>query len=233
MPFEFLHKVLTRLEDAQANFQQLGQKAPFDNTGTLEADSVTATQIAAGAVGTSEVADGTLTDTDLASPNNSAYKTIYRAGTYIGLDATAATYIMGGGTSNVASGADIFGAARYPTLLPFDDADYVVASKTAKLQIRVVVACNATAPAITFTVGLYPVTTGGGADALTMTLGTVVTGSTIAIASPSGATPTRAVTAADFTVPADGTYSLGVVTSGTIANDSVVFVGGVLQTRNV
>lgn len=177
---------------------------------------------------------------------DSVYKTLLFAPAVLGGDQTAATYILGtlagpAGLatvmSAVASGADVVDSsggacANLPPVIYFDDADYSVSSKTQKLRVRAQVLTNATAPAITFTVALYPVTVAGGSDALTFTLGTAVSGSTVAIASPSASAVTQG-TSGDLTIPSDGAYALGVVTSGTIANNAASLVYGYLQTRHV
>jgi hypothetical protein len=67
------------------------------------------------------------------------------------------------------------------TLAPVrsNPADYPVpAGRTAQMRVVHTVMTNATAPAITFTAGLYPVTVAGGAGVITATIGTVVTNST-------------------------------------------------------
>ncbi len=91
--------------------------------------------------------------------------------------------------------------------------DYVVANRTSKMQVRVSLACNATAPTSTFTFGLYPVTVAGpSGTAITPTLGTVVSGSTCAFVAPSASTAAT-VASGVFTIPANGAYVLGCVTS--------------------
>lgn len=172
-----------------------------------------------------------IVDTKLASPNNSTYKTLLSSQQSLRTDLVAGTYIL----ARAAGEAPLSGASLGATPVPFvyfDDADYDVAGLTQKLRIFAAVAANATQPTITFTFGLYPISFGGGADALTMTLGTVVTGSTAAIASPPASNYTGKA-GSDFAVPADGAYALGVVTSGTLTNNSACLLSAHLQTRNV
>jgi hypothetical protein len=130
------------------------------------------------------------------------------------------------GTDDVAT-ATIGGVAG----IYFDDADFTVASKTQRLRVRAQVWTNGTAPGITFTTGLYPVTVVGGADALNAIPGTVVTGSTVAIASPVINSITQG-NSGDFTAPTDGQYMFACLTSGTIANNAAVVVTAQLQTRH-
>lgn len=179
-------------------------------------------------------------DGDLASPNNSTYKTLLTATAYLGLDATASTYVIApaltAGLGMQATTNTFFSAGvADPNVVPaiyFDDADYTVGGLTQKLRVRGQIHANATAPAMNFLFGLYPFTPGGGADALTITLGTVVTGSTANVVG-AGANATTNATGTDCTIPSDGAYCLGVVTSGTIANNSAVMVTAQLQSRSV
>lgn len=171
-----------------------------------------------------------MTDADLASANNSVYKTLLSSGGVLSTDRIAGTYTFTEAGSLLASGSTVGGNGL--TAIYLDDADYSVGSLTAKLRMRAQVSTNATQPTLTFTVGLYPVTVTGAADAITATLGTVVSGSTVAIASPAASTVTSGV-GSDFNIPADGLYVMGVVTSATLTNNNVSLVNMSLQTRNV
>lgn len=206
--------------------------------------NIEAANLASNAVTTAKITDASVTDAKLASPNNSAYRTIHHSYGMLANDAAAATYMLGahnfsgaGATPGLAaSGAGLAittGAFSYPaSMFYFDDADYTVGSLTQKLRLRAQVACNATQAAITFTFGLYPVTVAGSADTLALTLGTVVSSSTVAIASPSASTVTSSSNS-DFTIPSDGAYALGVVTSAQLTNNSAVSLHAQLQTRSV
>jgi hypothetical protein len=158
-----------------------------------------------------------------------AYRTLHEARGTLRIDLPAATYLfLADGEVVKASGTSLTTshlAAKY-----LDDADFTVSGRTIKLRVRAVVASNATAPAINFTFGLYPVTVAGGVDAIAYTLGTVVAGSTVAINTPSASTATPG-TGSDFTTPADGLYALGVVTSGLQANNNYCGLTAELQQR--
>lgn len=179
----------------------------------------------------------TLPDTSLSSPNNSTYKTIFSARQSIQTDRVAGTYILcnrtGTAAGAVASGENILGGGEAPGVpyFYFDDADYTVAGKTTKLRIRAQIATNATKPIITFTLALYPITIAGGADLLTMTLGTLVPNSKAEFSEPPASTVST-VTSSQFEVPADGAYALGVVTNGTMTNNSAALLSAQLQVRN-
>lgn len=176
-----------------------------------------------------------IVDSKLASPNNSAYKTILSADTFVSGDAAAGTYMMGrsprtSGTA-IANSADA-NCVYVPPVIYFDNDDYTVGGLTQKLRLRAQVLANATQPAITFTFGLYPVTVAGTADNLTITLGTVVSSSTVAAASPTASTANSYVNS-DFTIPSDGAFTLAVVTSAQLTNNAAVSLHAQLQTRNV
>jgi hypothetical protein len=107
-------------------------------------------------------------------------------------------------------------------------ADYpTIDGKATVLRVRCVIACNDVAPFTgTFTVGLHPVTrpaTSGGAGLCIYTIGTAVTGSTVVGTNLVGA---------DFALPADGFYVLGVVTSAVMATSSHCHISASLQIRN-
>lgn len=177
--------------------------------------------------------NGNIEDANLASPPHGLYKTIFTVDGGLGLDAVAGTYLFQTGAAGAMSASPFTSSpiTAYNPLFYFDDADYTVANKTLKLRLRAQVAANATAPAINFTFGLYPITVAGGADAMTYTAGTVVPGSTAALTTPSASTITQG-NSGDFAFPVDGAYAFAVVTSGTIANNSAVSCHAQLQYRN-
>src|SRR5688500_7100403 len=129
----------------------------------------------------------------------SAYRTLLGVGGPTDPDLAAGTYGIGVNTL-FATGANATPVAVYLAA-----ADFSLTNRTTKLRLRAQVSTNATAPAITFTFGLYPVTFAGGTDLLTATLGTVVTGSTVAIASPAASSTTQG-NSGDFAFPSDGQY---------------------------
>lgn len=143
------------------------------------------------------------------------YQTIFVAGATISLDKAAGTYQVG-------SGFDFF---------YFDDADFATSSKTQKLRIRAALGNNGTAwSSVTATVGLYPITFSGGSDTITVTLGTVVSGSTVALANPTANALTQG-NSGDFTIPSDGAYCLGYVMSATQTNNAASVLSAQVQTR--
>lgn len=212
----------------QANFEALRD---YLNS----ADWVDDTRLAAGAA-LANLLSATVTDAKLASPNNAAYKTILEASA---VEKTAGafgagTYSLGTGIAlDDSSPTDLLLAGVGPAAVKyFVAADYAVAGLTTKLRVRAQVSSNATASAITFTYGLYPVTFSGGAGVLNVTLGTVVAGTTVAIASPAASTVVSGVST-DATIPADGLYCLGVATSGSPASNHAALLSAELQVRNV
>jgi hypothetical protein len=122
-----------------------------------------------------------------------------------------------------------------PTFFYLDPADFTANARTTKLRLRAGVVTNNVAPAITFTVGLYPVTALGGAGPaapFVASLGTVVTGSPVAVASPPAGSGTWQ-TGTDFNCPAAGAYVAGVVTTAAVAANSSNFVFAFLAMRQV
>lgn len=167
------------------------------------------------------------------------YREIHRAQGFMGNDKAAGTYMIGNPAGNentlMVSGAEVWTAGvpkANVSLFYFDDADYLITGKTLKMRLRAQIAANATKPTIKFTFGVYPVTVAGGADAITLTLGTVVSGSTIEFNEPAASTITQKE-ASDFTIPADGAYALGVVTSAGVTNNHSSILSAQLQVRNV
>ena len=109
-----------------------------------------------------------------------------------------------------------------PRLLRLEAADYAISGRTTKLRVRATLTTNGTPPAITFTVGLYPVTSvAGGADVMSVVLGTIDSGSQVSFATPAASSMFEG-DSSDFTIPADGYYVLGVSLSGSQANNSLV-----------
>jgi len=186
-----------------------------------------------------------LEDSGIASPNNSAYRTLFSGVGFISKENAAGTYWCSFGSSQTATAspsnpmtAVVVGSGggvseALPPLLNLTAADLAVNNKTTKMQLRVAVLTNEVKPLLSFTPGLYPVTSKGGENGVVLTLGTVVTGSTIAVSEPSANSVTRAVTAADFSLPADGLYALGFVTSAKLTAKAGVIIFAQLQTRSV
>lgn len=125
-------------------------------------------------------------------------------------------------TTDTGNGIDVF---------YLDDADWTVSGRTLKLRVRAQAYTNATAPAMTITAGLFPVSSvTGGVGANQATLGAVTSGSTVAFASPSAST-TNQGNSGDFSFPADGHYALGFSASGAGAANSRVVLAIQLQLR--
>lgn len=142
------------------------------------------------------------------------------------LDAPVAqTTELAEGSNGVAGGSNGGNGVFY-----LDPADWAN-GRTANLRLRCVVVTNATAPACNFTFGLYPVTAlGGGAAAVNVTFGTVVSGSTALFTTPA-ATSTLKVDSGDFTAPAAGDYAVGVVVSANAAANSSIAVRAQVERR--
>lgn len=161
------------------------------------------------------------------------YRPILTSSGYLTAADAAGTYGLGHGDKAAVSGT----GTLYPlNIIYLAAADYpAIGALVAKLRLRVQVHCNDVAPGVTFTFGLHPVTrpgTSGGAGLDIYTIGTAVASSTAAIATPAADSSNVAVAAADISLPADGYYVIGVVTSGgSLAASSHAHLNAQLQLR--
>lgn len=115
-----------------------------------------------------------------------------------------------------------------------DPDDFSVAGYSTKLRLVAACAVNDTAPAMTLTIGLYPVTNlTGGVNVNNPNFGTVISGSTIAFASPAANSESAQTYTSDFNLPAEGWYGLGVNASAAMAANSVAILPVRLEVRNV
>lgn len=170
-----------------------------------------------------------ITDTQLASPNSSVFHRLASVVGQIGSAATAATRILGAGTGGIiTSGAA--SSVSFPLFVPIFAADFSVSGKTAKLRVRAALSANAVTPTGNYTVGLYPVSSVGGASASgnSTTVGTVVASTTVLFSGPTASTLASGVSS-EVSLPSDGWYVLGVVSSGTVATGSSVVIAAHLD----
>lgn len=165
--------------------------------------------------------------------NNSRYNTVLDiAGSHIA-GKVAGTYALAYGDPLAVSGV----GTLYPIgIIQITGSDYpMINGKSTKLRIRANLFTNDVAPTGNFTFGFYPITrpaTSGGAGLCIFTLGTVVPGSNGATFTTPAADLQLTAISADFSLPADGFYCVGVVTTGTIAANAHVHVTAQLQMRN-
>lgn len=154
--------------------------------------------------------------------------------TWIDIHAARARFDAAGATTQTLSenGAGSTGGA-VAALAGFylNPADYRTTSS--RLRIRASTITNAVAPAATFTCGLYPIaTSAGGAAVVSVTLGTVVAGSTAAIVTPA-ATSQVHVDSAEFACPPAGFYLLAVVIDVAMTASSAIAVRANLQAKGL
>lgn len=134
--------------------------------------------------------------------------------------ASGTKYLCRGGTDAATVSTSVTSACLY--LLTA--ADLAITGLTTKLRVVGVVK-TATAPAITITIGLYPVTA-----AAASTAGTVIAGSEVTITTPAANSDVSG-NSGDLTLPADGLYILGYTVSNTPSG--AFGVHAFLQARNV
>lgn len=116
----------------------------------------------------------------------------------------------------------------------FDPSDYTSGTRTNKLRLSTSCLTNSNASLVDFTVGLYPVSaSGGAAGASTITLGSVVPGTTCLFSSPI-INSSKIVISSEITAPAAGFYALACVISANITDiNSVVTIKSSIQIRQV
>jgi hypothetical protein len=184
-----------------------GVQIPAEGIANLAIDS---TKLADNSITTAKLNNAVVTDAKLSNPNNGVYRVLQAGGASFGTQA-ASTWIIREG-SVISQSGQVSGTP--PVALYIVSSNMSVAGKSAVLSLAVQHLTNNVAPAVNFTYGLYPVTIGTGTNAgVLITLGTVVTGSTVAINTPAINSLAQA-TSTDFALPADGYYALGFTNSG-------------------
>lgn len=141
---------------------------------------------------------------------------LMKAGCFIGAAVTAGTYHMQAQqNATVATGTNSTAPPNIINLAADNYPDRVGFTK--RLRIKALRGVNATAPGVNFTVGLHPVTAGGGVTGgVTYNAGAVIAGSTVVFTAP-GATSLSQTIGTSFAFPATGLYEIAVVNSGTTA----------------
>lgn len=160
-----------------------------------------------------------------------SYRPLLEAAGSITDGQAAGTYALAAGDPVAATGAGIL----YPLkLIHLAAADFPSRNDlTVGLRIGAILAANDTAPGGDFTVALHPVTrpaSSGGAAALIYTIGAAIAGSAVTFTAPA-ADDLLAQATADFALPADGFYCLGLVTTAAIAASAHVHINAQLQAR--
>jgi hypothetical protein len=164
---------------------------------------------------------------------NSVYRTLLDStGSHIAAKA-ANTYGIPQGNPLAVTGTGTLYALN---TIYIDSNDYpTIDGKASKLRVRCIIVCNDVAPFTgTFVIGLHPITrpaTSGGAGLCIYTIGTAVTGSTVT-GTNLAADSINNLVGNDFALPANGFYTLAVVTSATMATSSHVHISASLQIHN-
>lgn len=120
--------------------------------------------------------------------------------------------------------------------------DYVVTGKTTKYNVHTTLITNGTAPGITFTSGLYKITSSfGSANTINVTPSAIVTGSESVFTNPLANTIYESGTAesvvttisSDFTVSSPGLYGIGINLFNVFASGAAVVTFSTLRMRHV
>jgi hypothetical protein len=164
---------------------------------------------------------------------NASYRTILDCSGSHTAAKVAGTYAIGHGSALAVSGT----GTLYPlNTIYIASADYPTLNTIApKLRIRAQLYTNDVAPTGNFTLGLYPITrpsTSGGAGLCIFTMGTVVSGSNGATFTTPAADGLLNAVGSDFSLPSDGHYVIGVVTTATVATSAHIHISAQLQLRN-
>lgn len=158
------------------------------------------------------------------------YRTVAESFLFLSGLASGSTYL--GTNGAVVVSGNTFASSTSPALISLNSSDFSVSGLTTRLRLTVAMGTNASAATINFTWGLYPVTFAGGAAALTATVGTVVSGSTVTRSAPAASSAFQDTTS-DFAVPTTGIYMIGLTASGTQAANSTVGASVRLQVHHV
>lgn len=207
-----------------------GVQIPTAGIGNL---AVTGPKIAANSIDGTKIIDGSLTDSELFSPNNGVYRNIYQGAASIVGGTVVGTYFFSSAASASGSTAGVSGSpGAYPDLVPLTAADYAVVGRTTRIRVLYTWAVNAVAPTASFTAGLYPISLLAGSGAMTTTLGAVVTGTTVLASNPPGAAANFGASG-DINLPANAIYVPGfTITGGTTAASSIITFNYFLQIRH-
>lgn len=173
-----------------------------------------------------------ITDANLASPNNSVYKTIYRAEGFVsaGNPGGLAYYFLGNTITLFPSGGGTLLQAYVPPVLVMDSADYAVAGKSTVMRIRAAYASNGTAIGVNVSTALTTYTVGGAGTAMTYTIGS---GTGIVTLTTPAANSTTVGTTSDLSLPSNGNYLAYIYLSGSPAANHVGHLSVQVQVRNV
>lgn len=182
---------------------------------------------------------GSIADSKLVSPGNPAYKGLLTANSWlVGASQSngAAPWFLGGQASITAgtpivSGTSYNGGQALPPIFYLTAAEYAVAGMTTKLNLRATVTQGNVGAGLNLTFGLHPITiSGASAGNITLNAGTIVSGSTTTVTSPSANTVVSAASG-DFSLPSDGAYALCYSFNGTLNTPGIYTAQ--LRVRNV
>jgi hypothetical protein len=196
-------------------------------SGGIANGAVTLAKLATNSVDATKILDASVSDAELASANNSVYRTVFTANALVASPTTGSIYLLQNASNIATSGT---GAQNPVSVHHLAAASYAVTNLTARLRLKATVLTNATSPAATYTFGLYPISSvAGTATNIQYNAGTVV-GNTVVL------TPTASQringTSTDFTFPADDYYAIGFTNNATPAAGSVTSISVALQLRH-
>lgn len=230
----FSHSVLAN------NFTLIDQHDHSDGNGVqigapgIANQSITTAKIQDGAVTDQQVSSSTpITDSKLASANNSVYRLVAAGST------VRATVATGSGTFFLGSGGGIVTPATATTsnvpVYWIDPDDFQVGGLTANLQTLVTIFTNSVAPGINFTIALNPISVDNASSTpgnIGYALASRVTNSYATINTPAPYSENEQASA-DYTFPVAGFYALSLNLSGTMAATSVAVISAQVRVHHI
>lgn len=204
-----------------------GQTLQSDGTNWKELPQVPVglADLGADSVNSSKIVAASVTDGDLASPNNATWKTVHQVQGTIGSALAAGIYVPNAQGGSVSSVSTSFGTVSFwlPT-----SSDYDVANLTAQVRIKAVLATNAIASAVNYQIGLCEVTALAGSVGSNMsaTLGAMVAGTIATFTAPAASivSPRQVSSASALSAYTGKAYVAAISTSGTTANNTTVSI---------
>jgi hypothetical protein len=190
-------------------------------TGGIANGAVTLAKLATASVDSTKIVDASVDDADLVSPTNPVWRPAARFAAPLAAGTSGTVYAgrSGDWTGVLSDALGVF---------TWSPSGMTVAGKTVNWRTKIHVLTNGTAPAITVTVGAYPITaTAGGAGVLVLTPGAAI--ATSAVAAPPANTITG-VNGSPVSAPSSGNiYVLGLSLSGAMPANALALVATTLE----
>ena len=206
-------------------------------TGGIANGAVTLAKLATSSVDATKILDASVTDAELASPNNATWKPVLRAAGFLPGGSGNAIYFFSDDGNGLDSGGSL-GLTLADTgifMSYLQASNYAVTGKTTQLRIALSVILNATAAiAMNFTGILRPLDTNTGTSGSSISIATGSTvGNTAQVAVTGGTTSFKSVAySTEFAFPANNHYFPLVSTNSAIGANQSALISYELQMRH-